>query len=381
MITRVARKVAGTGYRRVVKPFLFRHKPDAVHAALVRTVRIMQLLPLVRSAPQVWRYHHPMLEQVVLGIRFRNPVGLAAGFDKNLEMIPLMKRVGFGYMTGGSITAKPCDGNPKPWFYRLANSKSLVVHAGLPNPGVLRAVHAIARHRARLFDDFPLVISVAKTNSPESRDDIEAVEDYATSLKLLDDRQACQMYEINISCPNAYGGQPFTTPARLEQLLARVDELALSRPIVLKMPIDLEWHEFEALAMVAARHPGVKGLTIGNLLKDRSRADLHDVLPDDVKGGLSGRVTRDISTDLIRATYSRFGDRFVIIGVGGVASAQDAYEKICAGATMVQLITAMIFEGPQVVGDINSGLVELLRADGYTTISEAIGSRSTTHSA
>jgi dihydroorotate dehydrogenase len=375
VITRIARNVTKHSYARIAKPILFRQKPDTVHEGLIKTARALQRIPLLRSAPGLWQYQHPMLRQTVLGIEFNNPVGLAAGFDKNFDMISLMKRVGFGYMTGGSVTAQPCDGNPKPWFYRLPNSKSLVVHAGLPNPGVQRVVRAILQYPAKVFDDFPLVVSVAKTNSRETKGDDGAIEDYCASLKLLEERQACQIYEINISCPNTYGGEPFTTPARLELLLARVDELALSRPIVLKMPIDLGWSEFEALAAVAVRHASIKGLTIGNLLKDRSKAQLSDELSSDVKGGLSGRVTRDLSTELIRATYRRFGDRFVIIGVGGVASAEDAYEKICAGATLVELITAMIFEGPQVVGDINSGLVQLLRADGHASIADAVGSR------
>ncbi len=360
------------GYRKLAKPVMFRIHPDNVHKGLVRTSRLTQRTPGVKYLPRLWSYQHEALTQDVFGLKFRNPVGLSAGFDKNVQMAPTMKSVGFGFMTGGSVTARECDGNPHPWFHRLPKSKSLVVYAGLPNHGILKIAHYIAKYPRKMFREFPLIVSVAKTNSKENASDDEAIEDYCTSLRILEDRNLCQMYEINISCPNTYGGEPFTDPARLEQLLTRVDELRLTRPVTIKMPIDHSWKDFSALLDVIIQHD-VQGVTIGNLLKDRAKANLTDELAKSVKGNLSGVPTRDVSTEHIRRTYREYGHLLKIIGVGGVFCAEDAYEKIRAGASLVGMITGMIFEGPQVVGQINRDLVKLLEKDGFASVTEAVG--------
>lgn len=319
-----------------------------------------------------WAYQQPArLSQSLLGLTFPNPVGLSAGFDKNFELARLIKAVGFGYMEGGSLTYEICAGNPRPWFYRLPKSQSLVVNAGLANQGVKRIADRIKRYPADLFHDFPLNISIAKTNSPQAVTDRAAVADYIGSMKHLQAKQLGQMYTLNISCPNTYGGQPFTTPERLELLLAAVDELGLQVPVFIKMPSHLDWPDFQKLTDVAARH-AVAGLTIANLAY-RDQVKLKDPLPDSVKGKLSGKPTWARSNDLIRNTRLKYGERFVIIGVGGIFSAEDAYTKIRLGANLVELITGLIFEGPQLIGQINHGLVRLLERDGFENISEATG--------
>ncbi|MGB3024124.1 MAG: quinone-dependent dihydroorotate dehydrogenase [Candidatus Saccharimonadales bacterium] len=370
---RLTRTVTRAGYRHVVKPLLFRRHPDAVHADIVRLGKLVPHMLGVRSIPRSWAYHNSKyLRQTLMGVSFRNPVGLAAGFDKNIELAPLMKSIGFGFMTGGSVTAVACDGNPRPWFHRLPRSKSLVVHAGLPNVGVKRIVETIASYPRRLCADFPLVLSVAKTNAEFTAVDDVAIDDYCASLTQLELSSHIALYELNISCPNAYGGEPFTDAGRLDELLHRIDQLKLTRPMVVKMPISLSWVHTSALLDVIARHD-VAGVTIGNLLKDRHQAQLDDELDDDTKGSLSGLPTRDISTELIRKTYQHYGERLIIIGVGGIFSAEDAYAKIRAGASLVELITGMIFEGPQLIGEITHGLIELLEHDGFTHISQAVG--------
>lgn len=374
---RKIRIITGKAYKNAVKPLLFRRHPDNVHADILRLGKLVPHMLGVRAIPRAWAFYDAsFLRQTVCGISFRNPVGLAAGFDKNVEVPRLMKLVGFGFMTGGSITARPCDGNPRPWFHRLPRSRSLVVHAGLPNWGVETIRSHVDDYPRQLFTDFPLVVSVAKTNSEATVEDEAGIDDYCRSLELLESGRHVAMYELNISCPNAYGGQPFTDAERLEKLLKRVDALKLSRPMVVKMPIGLSWQHTSALLDVIARHD-VAGVTIGNLLKDRQQATLADDLDDDVKGSLSGLPTRDISTELISKTYQHYGEKLVIVGVGGIFSAEDAYAKIRAGATLVELITGMIFEGPQLIGEINHGLVELLTRDGYTHISQAVGADST----
>lgn len=363
-------------YHRIAKPIFFRQKPDTVHARLVRTGVFLQKFPFaLRLLSGMWSYNNELrLKQTVNDIPFVNPVGLAAGFDKNIELLPLIRSVGFGFMTGGSVTYKPCAGNPRPWFYRLPKTKSLIVHVGLANQGAERVRQRIRSYQEKWYGGFPLVVSVAKTNNPENSNDTEAIADYVGSLQLLQNEAFVSVHEINISCPNTYGGEPFTTPKRLEALLQAVDGLALTKPVWIKMPINLDWRDFSGLLHVISRHT-VAAVTIGNLSKNRSATVVSDTIPKGVKGNLSGMPTQRLSDDLIAKTYRKYGHKLTIIGVGGIFSAEDAYRKICLGASLVELVTGMIFEGPQLIGQINKELVRLLEKDGFTNISEAIGSK------
>lgn len=372
----VMSKTSTAGYRYIAKPILFLNQPDKVHdnmlALSVKAQRHPGLLHLMRAT---WAYQNPQyLQQEIRGITFPNPIGLSAGFDKNIQLAPVLKAVGFGFMEGGSVTYYQCDGNPRPWFYRLPAAKSLVVHAGLGNNGVHCARRAIEAYPKGTFDDFPLNVSVARTNSSTTADERLGIHDYVSSMHLLQASPRVSLFTINISCPNAFGGETFTTPKRLTKLLKQVDAMHITQPVFLKMPSDLTWPQFSALLDAASDH-NVAGVTICNLAKGQARARLRDQLPESVPGGLSGKPTWEASNRLIRQTYREYGGRFTIIGVGGVFSAEDAYTKITLGASLVELITGMIFEGPQLIGQINKGLVRLLQRDGFETISQAIGSR------
>ena len=369
----VISRTTSVTYRKGLKPVLFIQKPDKVHEHLLRAgSRLQKVRPLKAVLTKAWAYQNPVLKQTVLGLDFRNPVGLSAGFDKNFELPPILKSIGFGFMEGGSLTYRKCDGNPRPWFYRLPKSQSIVVYAGLANQGVKTIVRRIKAYPANVFKEFPLNISVAKTNSPEACTDQAAVADYIGSLKAIKAAKVGNLITLNISCPNVYGGEPFTTPNRLERLLKQVDLLKLEQPILIKMPSHLTWPAFDELLAVADKHR-VAGVTISNLAKDRGQSKLMDPLPDSVQGNMSGKPVWGLSNNLIHKTYKKYGDRFVIIGVGGIFSAEDAYTKLRLGASLVELITGMIFEGPQLIGQINQGLVELLKRDGLSNISQAIG--------
>lgn len=367
-------RFTGFSYRKVLKPILFMQKPDPIHGLFLNTGKILQRSLVARKIiADIWSYQNPaFLAQTVAGINFKNPVGLSAGFDKNFELPPILKSIGFGFMEGGSLTFRECIGNPRPWFYRLPKSKSLVVYAGLANEGVTQIIKRVKGYKSETFKDFPLNMSVAKTNSPTTCKENDGVADYVGSLKALNKAGIGSIITLNISCPNAFGGEPFTTPNTLEHLLAEVDKVGLEIPVFIKMPSHLSWKEFSELLKVAEKH-NITGLTISNLAKDRKKAKLADDLPDSVNGNLSGKPTWGLSNDLIRQAYKKYGDRFVIIGVGGIFSAEDAYTKIRFGASLVELITGMIFEGPQLIGEINLGLVELLKRDGLVNISQAIG--------
>lgn len=368
---RRVRKLSRGVYKNVAKPLLFAQHPDKAHAQMITAARALHLVR-GENLLRVWNYQNPRLEQEILGMKFKNPLGMSAGLDKNFDLPPVAKRIGLGFEIGGSTTAKVCAGNPRPWFHRLPEEKSIVVNVGLANNGIARNIERIQGYPASLWRDFPLSVSVAKTNNPENASDSEAIEDYCDSLRQLDRAKCAPLYEVNISCPNTYGGEPFTTPERLEKLLAAIDDLQLSRPIFVKMPTDKTWQKFADLLEVAARHK-VAGLTIGNLMKDRANLQHPERLSDSVKGNLSGLPDQKITTDLVFKTYQAYGDRFVIIGVGGVFTAEDAYDKIRAGASLVALVTALMFEGPQVVGEINEGLAKLLERDGFASVTEAVG--------
>lgn len=360
-------------YIYIVKPLLFKFRPDGVHKGMVAMTKQVQKIPGLRELPHLWAYGDKRLGIEVAGIRFDNPIGLSAGFDKEISLPRMIRAVGFGWMTGGSVTWGEYKGNDGAWYYRLPNTKSLVVNAGLPSEGTEVVSRRVSHYDTALFADFPLNVSVAKTNTKSTASESEAVKDYCSSLEVFDKIDQVKMLEINISCPNTFGGEPFTTPKRLKKLLAAVDKLHLSKPVIIKMPINLTLDDFGALLDVVVNHQ-VAAVAIGNLHKDRRAVDLKDVLPDEVKGSLSGAPAKAITTELIRYAYQKYGDRLQIIGIGGVFTADDAYEKIKAGASLVALITGLIFEGPSVVGEINRGLAKRLEADGYDSVSEAVGS-------
>lgn len=348
--------------------------PDKAHSMMISATSKMGYVPIVRGFVKAVfsRKWDERLAQQYFGIDFHTPVGLSAGFDKNGEIIPMISRLGFGFGTVGSVTAVKCAGNPRPWFYRLPKSKSLVINAGLANDGSEAILKRIHYYSAKAIGQFPVVLSVAKTNSQKVVDIKTGIADYVTTVKRAKKEPRIKMIELNISCPNAYGGEPFTTPERLEQLLNAVDAVDLKQPVTVKMPIDHEWPAFKKLLDVIVEHK-VAAVTISNLYKDRASLDLKDYLPDSIKGNLSGEPTWQKSNDLISKTYLGYGDRLTVIGVGGIFTAEQAYTKIKLGASLVEIITSVIFIGPQLAAEINDGFIKLLERDGYKSIGEAIG--------
>lgn len=374
MIKRLIWSILGALYVHVIKPIIFRMSPDGVHEGMINSMHFLGKSTIFLGLTKLVFKRPPSssLRQTINGIKFDSPVGLSAGMDKNGEIVPVIASLGFGFSEVGSVTAMQSDGNPRPWFYRLPKSKSLVVNAGLANQGSDVVISRLESYSGSL-SNFPVILSIAKTNSCDVVSVEEGVEDYIVSLKRAKGKKSIDIVELNISCPNVHGGEPFTSPDKLELLLTASDKLKLKQPVYIKMPIDLSWRENKELLDVIIRHQ-VAGVTIANLAKDRSKVDLDDTLPDDVLGNLSGEPTRSRSNELIEKTFLYCGDRLTIIGVGGIFSAQDAYEKIRLGASLVEFITGMIFYGPQLASQINDGILASLRRDGFDHISKAIGS-------
>ncbi|MDR0955495.1 MAG: quinone-dependent dihydroorotate dehydrogenase [Candidatus Nomurabacteria bacterium] len=368
-------QLSGGIYRRILKPILFKASPDAVHHGMIRLGAGVQKVGFLRwLMRKSWAYQNPrILGQTICGVDFENPLGLSAGLDKNAEIAPVCAQIGFGQAEFGSMTFQKCAGNPRPWFYRLPKSKSIVVHVGLANDGIRANLHRLSRYSPKQMRNLRVNISVAYTNLPRQISLSEAIDDYLGSLKAIQKYRGdgkIALITLSISCPNTFGGEPFTKPDNLEKLLQKVDALEIRQPIFIKMPSDKSPIEFEKLLRVIVRHR-ICGVTIANLKKDR--VGLKDDLPDEVQGSLSGRPTFDGSNKLIALTYKKFGKKLKISGVGGVFSADDAYAKIRAGASLVQMVTGLMFLGPQIVGKINRGLVKLLKRDGFSNVADAVG--------
>lgn len=370
MFFRVKAAVFGILYRNVLKRVFFLQDPEKVHDQFTWGARKFGSYKFVQWLTRMaFDYKDPILKQTVEGIEFEAPVGLSAGFDKDGHFTQILPDVGFGFMQIGSVTAEAYPGNPAPRLYRLKKSKALVVYYGLKNEGVKAIISRLKKQAKR----FPYSISVAKTNCDATANSEAGIKDYVASLKALEQTDLADFYTINVSCPNAFGGEPFTDVPRLSRLLAAISELKIKKPIFIKMPINLPWKEFRQLLEVAVEYK-INGVVIGNLQKNHNDSTIKDVIPAHVKGGISGKPTQDLCDRLISKTYKDYGDKLTIIGVGGIFSAEDAWQKIRKGATLVQLITGMIFEGPQLIGQINCGLAERLKKEGFHSISEAVGS-------
>lgn len=373
MIRRFIWRIIKFCYIVLAKPILFLIPPDKTHADMIKFASLFGRVKIFKLISNIifYRRRNKYLVQNIFDLDFKYPIGLSAGLDKNGEIVPAMKDIGFGFSEVGSVTAVPCAGNPRPWFYRLPKTKSLVVNAGLCNEGSIKIIKRLSEYKK--FKDFPIILSVAKTNSQKVVSVDEGIADYITTLKRANGKSFINMIELNISCPNTFGGEPFNNPIKLKKLLNEVKKIDIKQPITIKMPVDLEWSRFKELLDIILRYDFIKAVTIANLFKDRSKIEFKEQLPDSVHGNMSGLPTRDASNELIKQTYRYCGDKIKIIGVGGVFSVNDAYQKIKLGASLVELVTGTIFFGPQIAAEINYDLVKLLKSDGYTNISQAIG--------
>ena len=356
------------GYKHIVKPnFVFNHTPDVAHDQMIEFCRVTgNIPPLMWLLREMLNYTDPVLETSVMGVDFANPFGLSAGLDKNCDMPVLMDNAGFGFETVGSTTSRPCAGNPKPWFHRLPEYDSMMVHVGLANDGsdkvIARAEQAWTKARS-----LQVSVSIARTNDDLAGDIDEGIEDYRISLERAAGRSA--MVEINVSCPNTRAGEPFTeSPENLDRLFSVLDTVDRPQPTLVKMPLNKSWEEFRDLLAVLAEH-NVQGVSIANLQKDRTGLEI----PRDWEGGLSGGPTYRASNELVRRTYRELGDRFAIAGIGGVFTPEQAYAKIRSGASLVMFISSLMYRGPQQITVLKRGLASLLKRDGFEHVSEAVG--------
>jgi dihydroorotate dehydrogenase len=355
--------------------------PEDIHDLFIRIGVIIGATAVGRWLTHIFfDYKDEKLEQDILGIHFSNPIGLAAGFDKNAQLTKTLPSVGFGWMEIGSITGKACAGNPRPRLWRLPKSNGLAVYYGLKNDGcdaISQRLKAQIGSRAPSADhvqkgyfSIPVGVSVAMTNNRENADIDIAIDDYEHAFRQME--PIGDYVTVNISCPNAVAGQTFTIPANLERLLQRLDTIHTDKPVFVKMSPDFNDNDLDATLNILDKHR-IHGIIATNLAKKRANQKISegDIIPDN--GGMSGKILESASDRTLSHIYKKTGKRFILVGCGGVFSAEDAYHKIRLGASLIQLVTGMIFQGPQSIGDINRGLSKLLARDGFTDISQAVG--------
>lgn len=358
-------------YEWILKPIFFKFDPEIIHDRMSSFLHFLGKYTVTQKiASLFWNYRNPSLEQNILGINFKNPVGLAAGFDKDGKLIEIMSSLGFGFTEIGSITAKPYNGNPKPRLYRLPQTKSLRINYGLKNLGA-EVLHQQLQNK---IWSLPVGINIAKTNSLETSEINKGIEDYFFTYKIFQD--IGDYFTINISCPNTCEEKPiFSEPQNLNLLLNKIFSITKRKPVLIKLSPDLSDTKLQEILEICQKYP-VDGFICTNLTKV-------NLLNHPGKGGFSGKAVKELSNNMIRKVYKFYNsaearlpqglNKPIIIGVGGIFNAEDAYKKIKAGASLIELITGMIFEGPQVISEINLGLIRLLKADGYKNISEAVG--------
>lgn len=358
-------------YRRLIRPALFRTDPERIHDRSIRLAELVSSSPLACRVV-AGRYTTPdeRLAVEVAGLRFGSPVGLAAGFDKSARAVPALTALGFGHIEVGSISAERSGGNPRPRLFRVPADHGIVVHYGVPNDGADRVADRLSRARLSV----PLGVNVVNTNrgpaAPADREGV-VIDDYVASVRRLQGR--ADYLCLNLSCPNTREGF-FADARRLRLLLDSMAGLGITRPVFLKVAPFPSIGDLEAFLAAVAPAEFVAGFSVnlpsGKPTGMRTPPDELARMP----GAVSGRPSEPAANHTIRELYRRMDrDRYAIIGSGGVFTAEDAYRKIRLGASLVQLLTSLVYCGPGVVRSINRELPLLLARDGFRRVADAVG--------
>jgi dihydroorotate dehydrogenase len=342
-----------------LKKILFKLDPETAHTVAGFGLRAISHCPtLLRYVKDQNFVTHPMLQQKIFGRRFQNPVGLGAGFDKNGQYITAMPALGFGFTEIGTVTPKPQDGNPKPRLFRLIEDRSIQNAMGFNNKG---SHYMLQRLKKLYFFDYPIGINIGKNKiTPEN----EALEDYETLFKAF--RSYGDYIVINISSPNTPGLRDLQNENFIKAIFDMAKEIT-DQPVLLKIAPDMEPEDAIALCNTAV-DAGAAGIIATNTTIDYS------ITPHAKDfGGISGALLTEKSYQLFKAIGKELYGKTLLISVGGIDSAEEAYRRIKAGASLVQVYSMLIYKGPALIREINEGIIRLLKNDGYNHISEAIG--------
>lgn len=333
-------------YKHFLKPILFRFNPETAHNMIFSALSFARHIPFAR---QIMRaiYHRdtPTLEKEVFGINFPNPVGLAGGLDKNGEYYNDMANFGFGFVEIGSITPKPQDGNPKPRCFRVPGDKAIINRFGINNKGVKNAVEHLKKVK-------PEVIVAANISKNSTSINEDAARDYETSFALLYD--FVDMFVVNVSCPNVVGLTALQDITFLSDIVDRLLDLRMYydeyRPILLKVSPDLSHEQLDEIIDYCLRS-GIDGIVAGNTT--RSRDGITSISKEKIEeignGGMSGAPVHKKNLELVRYVHTKSEGKLPIIGVGGIMSPEQAKDMLNAGASLVEIYSGFIYEGPSLV--------------------------------
>ncbi len=342
-------------YKLLLRPLLFLFDPEAVHHFSFSAIRILHRLGLGGLLRSVYRLEDPRLEREVFGLKFPNPVGLAAGFDKDARLFDELADFGFGFVEIGTLTPKAQAGNPKKRLFRLRADKAIINRMGFNNRGVFEAAERLAGPRRVLIGG-----NIGKNKATPNR---EAVKDYMICFETLFPH--VDYFVVNVSSPNTPGLRELQEKKPLTELLrvmkrentkCALVNTTREKPILLKIAPDLTDAQLQDIIEIV-RETGIDGVIATNttIARDNLKSDMY---LQEEPGGLSGRPLRERSTEVIRFLVEEGKGEFPVIGVGGIHSAEDALEKLAAGASLVQLWTGFVYEGPGLVKKINRKLLE-----------------------
>jgi dihydroorotate dehydrogenase (fumarate)/dihydroorotate dehydrogenase len=366
-------------YESAVRPLLFRLDPERAHNLTLAASALGGRNALIRrAAGRAFTVDDPRLRTSLGGLPLANPLGLAAGFDKNARAVPMLGALGFGHLEIGSVSADASDGNPKPRLFRVPQDEAIVVAYGVPNEGA-RAV----RERLTGPRRVPVGVNLVKTNDPaKPAAGPEVYEDYAASFAALQDR--ADYVALNLSCPNSAADRDFFDELpRIDALLARLAQEGPRKPLILKLKPTRDAGVLREIVAIADGHPFVTGFAIN--LPSGKPADLNVTVARDslekLPGAVGGPPVEAFVNAILATLKDLTGDRYALMAAGGVTTAEAAYTKLELGATAVQLYTGLIYHGPALVKQILTGLLERLERDGYSGVAQISESRSTATSA
>jgi dihydroorotate dehydrogenase len=340
------------------KPLLFRLPPETAHGAIHTLLRVSQATPLAGPLASHYTVDDDRLETSAFGQEFPNPVGVAAGFDKNAEVPRALQSLGFGFVEVGGVTADPQEGNPRPRLFRLSEDEALINRMGLNNDGA----DVVGRRLLRTDVDVPTGVNIAKTEHVDPED---APADYRRTYERV--AEGADFFVVNVSCPNSQGFEELQNRDSMAAIFETLTDVGAS-PLLVKLSPDLPEPAVEdALSIVSEFE--LDGVVATNTTTERP-ASLRSPNRTE-EGGLSGKPIEGDATEMVRFVAERVD--VPVIGVGGVSTAKGAYRKIRAGASLVQLYTALVYRGPSIARDINRGLLALLEEDGFESVDDAVG--------
>lgn len=335
------------------RPLLFSVDPEKIHAWVFDMLRLKSALPGFQSILKLlYDFKDPKLERKLFGLTFKNPVGLAAGFDKNAKVIDALSCLGFGFIEIGTLTPKPQPGNDKPRLFRLPEDQALINRLGFNNEGVIAAVNRLRKRRSS-------VVVGGNIGKNKWTPNESAWEDYLYCFNAL--YEHVDYFVVNVSSPNTPGLRELQEKKPLQELLQRVKDLSLTKPeikpVLLKIAPDLTSGQLNDIVDIC-KTTAIDGIIATNTTVSRDGLQTESKkLAAIGAGGLSGKPLARRSTEVIRYLREALGKDFPIIGVGGIMSAEDAVEKLQAGADLIQLYTGFVYEGPGLIKRINKAIL------------------------